>query len=140
MIGLAYSGCNDTAAIFFLSASLCLHGAVSAATLPSMVDIAPNFAGITMGIVTTIGIATGFVSPIVVGYITFENQSIKAWQLIFKISAAMLLGCGTIYIWLNDTAVQKWNKTPNTGNDSREMKPLYLTDSVRIVKKNNEEH
>lgn len=123
-LGLAYSGCNVTAAVFFLSVSLCLHGAVSAGQLASIVDMAPNFAGITMGIVSTIGIVSGFVSPILVGYITFENQSITAWQHIFEISAAMLIGCGAIYIWLNDTTVQEWNNTSKANNYSKEMKPL----------------
>lgn len=133
MIGLAYSGCNDSAADFFLSAGLCFHGAVSSGTLLSMVDIAPNFAGITLGIVSTVSIATGFISPIVFGYITFENQSIKAWQLIFQISAVMLLGSGAIYICFNDTAVQKWNKTPETVDESEELTPLFKSKAMKIL-------
>lgn len=36
----------------------------------------------------------------------------------------MLLVCGAIFIWLNDTAVQKWNKTSKASDDPKEMKPL----------------
>lgn len=128
--GLAYSGCNVTAAVFFLSVSLCLHGAVSAGQLASIVDMAPNFAGITMGIVSTIGIVSGFVSPILVGYITFENQSITAWQRIFEICAVMLLVCGVIFIWFNDTSVRKWNKLAKPDDNSKEMKPLKKDSTV----------
>lgn len=137
-LGLAYSGCNVSAAVFFLSVSLCLHGAVSAGQLAAIVDMAPNFAGITMGIVSTVGIVSGFVSPILVGYITFENQSITAWQRIFEISAAMLIFCGAIFIWLNDTAVQKWNKTSKPEEDLKEMKPLTTKGAENVVDTNED--
>lgn len=108
-LGMAYSGCSVVSAVAFLALSLACHGATSAGTLSSMVDIAPNFAGITLGIVSSIAIMSGFVSPILVGYITFENQSVGAWQHIFEICAAMLLVCGALYMWLNDTSLQPWN-------------------------------
>lgn len=127
-LGLAYSGCNDFMAVLFLTLSLILHGAVSAGTLASMVDIAPNFAGITLGIVSTITIIPGFVSPIVVGYITFENQSVAAWQRIFEISAGMLLVSGMLYIWLNDTALQPWN-TPQLTEEEQEKEDIADSDS-----------
>lgn len=123
-LGLAYSGCNANAAVFFMTLSLMLHGAVSSGTLSSIVDIGPNFAGITMGIVSTIGIITGFISPIIVGYITFQNQTVNAWQHIFEICAGWLIVCGLVYIWLNDTSIQEWNKAPTTLDDPKELVPL----------------
>lgn len=124
VLGLAYAGCSVTTAVFFMSVSLCLHGAVSSATLASIVDIAPNYAGITLGLVSTVAIMSGFVSPIIVGYITFENQTVEAWRHIYEICAAMLLITGTMYIWLNDTTLQEWNRPPRVANDAKEMKPL----------------
>lgn len=94
-----------------------------------MVDISPNFAGIIMGIVTTVSFTTGTLSPILVGYITFENQTIEAWKLIFQITAGMLLFSGTIYILFNDTSVQKWNK-PLTLEHMKELKPLYKSEAI----------
>jgi nitrate/nitrite transporter NarK len=125
-LGLAYSGCNITTAIFFLTLSLCLHGAVTAGPLSSIVDISPNFAGITLGVVSTITIMSGFVSPIIVGYVTFENQTIGAWQRIFEICAVMLTVCGTIYIWFNDTTLQPWNNLKKVY--PKEIQPLYIDD------------
>lgn len=137
VLGLAYSGCSVTSAVFFLTLSLMLHGAVSTGTLSSIVDIGPNFAGITLGIVSTVAIITGFVSPIIVGYITFENQSIEAWQHIFEITAAMLIVCGAIYIWLNDTTLQPWNRTPKAMEFPKELMPLFTGD-IKMEMKENE--
>lgn len=133
-LGLAYSGCSVISAVFFLTLSLMLHGAVSSGTLASMVDIAPNYAGITLGIVSTATVITGFISPLIVGYLTFENQSIKAWEHIYEICAATLIGCGVLYMWLNDTTVQPWNKAPvNVIDDPKELVPLHKNGSANDV-------
>lgn len=136
VLGLAYAGCSVTTAVFFMSTSLCLHGAVSSATLASIVDIAPNYAGITLGLVSTIAIMSGFVSPIIVGYITFENQSVEAWRHIFQICAVMLIVTGSMYIWLNDTTLQAWNKPPKSSDDPKELKPLNKSKSADVFVKN----
>ena len=135
VLGLAYSGCNLISAVLFFTLSLTLHGAVSTGVLSSMVDIGPNYAGITMGIIGSVAIVTGFISPIVVGYLTFENQSVSAWQHIFEICAVMLIVCGLVYIWLNDTTIQEWNKAPKPAEYPKELMPLY---SEGIVNELNE--
>jgi MFS family permease len=125
VLGLAYSGCNVVSAVFFMTLSLMLHGAVSTGPLSSIVDIAPNYAGITLGVVSTVSIITGFLSPYIVGLITFENQSVLAWQRIFEICAAMLIVCGLGYICFNDTSIQPWNRVPESVEEARELAPLY---------------
>ncbi|KAJ8939621.1 hypothetical protein NQ318_010640 [Aromia moschata] len=44
MLALAYSGCNSSAAIVFLTLAVASNGAVSTGPLASMVDISPNYA------------------------------------------------------------------------------------------------
>jgi MFS family permease len=129
VLGLAYSGCNLIVAVVFFCLSLTFHGTISTGCLSSTIDIAPNFAGINMGIISTFVSNTGFISPIIVGYITFENQSVSAWQHIYEICAAMLIGCGVIYIWLNDTAIQPWN---NPQFDSEQTEPRSPADSGNV--------
>jgi MFS family permease len=118
VLGLAYSGCNLIAAVVFFTLSVAIHGGVSTAYLASIVDIAPNFAGVVFGVVCTISVPTGYISTVVVGYFTFGNQTAAAWRHIFEICAATLVGCGVIYIWLNDTAIQLWNNLENKSEGS----------------------
>lgn len=141
VLGLAYSGCSVTSAVFFMALSLCLHGAVSTGPLSGIVDIAPNYSGITMGIVSSVAIISGFVSPIIVGYLTFENQSIDAWQHIFEICAGMLIVCGGIYIWFNDTSIQPWNKIQQTTSDvPKEMVPLKKSSVTEFVVRSDDDN
>jgi hypothetical protein len=44
MLGLAFSGCNATAAIVFSTVATGVSGAVSTGPLASFIDISPNFA------------------------------------------------------------------------------------------------
>jgi MFS family permease len=125
VLGLAYSGCNVVSAVFFMSLSLMLHGSVTTGPLSSIVDIAPNYAGITLGIISTVAIMTGFISPYIVGWLTFENQNIVAWQHIYEICAGMLLFCGVAYVLFNDTTIQPWNKVSEPIDAARELAPLY---------------
>ena len=39
----------------------------------NMLDIAPQYAGVIMGIVNTIGTSAGFLSPMLVGFITQDK-------------------------------------------------------------------
>lgn len=50
-----------------------VHGAVTTGPLAAVVDIAPNFAGVILGIAGVMGLISGFISPIIVGLLTFEN-------------------------------------------------------------------
>jgi MFS transporter, ACS family, solute carrier family 17 (sodium-dependent inorganic phosphate cotransporter), member 5 len=73
VLALAYSGCNSTVAVVFLTLATAVHGAVSTGPLANIVDLSPNFAGIVLGISGTISVFPGFVSPIIVGILTFNN-------------------------------------------------------------------
>ena len=98
-------------AVIFLTVSLMLHGAVSSGPLASIVDISPNFAGVSLGINSSFSILTGFISPRIVGYLTMGRQSsIEPWQHVFEICAAMQLICGILYLLFSDSSLQEWNK------------------------------
>lgn len=70
---LAYSGCNTIAAIVFLTLGTMSHGAVSTGPLANIVDLSPNHAGVLLGISGMIGVLPGFISPVIVGYLTNDN-------------------------------------------------------------------
>lgn len=111
MICLAFSGCHVVMAVIYLTISLMLHGAVSSGALASVVDISPNFAGVSLGINSTFSTFSGFISPLIVGYLTFGRQnSVEPWKYVFEFCAAMQIFCGILYILFSDSNLQEWNK------------------------------
>lgn len=114
VIGLAFAGCHVILAVILLTISLMLHGAVSSGALASVVDISPNFAGVSLGINSSFSVLTGFISPIIVGYLTFGRQSsIEPWKCVFAICATMQIICGILYLLFSDSSLQEWNKPQN---------------------------
>ncbi|XP_073241577.1 vesicular glutamate transporter 3-like [Porites lutea] len=76
----------------------------------NMLDIAPRYASIIMGICNTIGTTAGFVSPTVVGFIT-QHQSAKEWQGVFWITFAILLAGTVLFCLFMSGERQEWDKT-----------------------------
>ncbi|GLH13609.1 Uncharacterized protein GBIM_18143 [Gryllus bimaculatus] len=109
IMGLAFSGCNSFAAVVCLMLAVGASGAVSTGPLASLVDIGPNFASIILGISNMITVVPGFISPIIVGYLTFQNQTTTQWQMVFIISALMMIVPGILYLLLASSEVQPWN-------------------------------
>lgn len=111
VIGLAFSGCHVILAVALLTISLMLHGAVSSGALASVVDVSPNFAGVSLGINSSFSVLTGFISPLIVGYLTIGRQnSIEPWKYVFAICATMQIICGVLYLLFSDSSLQEWNK------------------------------
>lgn len=110
VLGLAYSGCNAVLACTFIILSSGSHGAVSSGPLAAIIDNSPNFAGVLLGIVNMFCVIPGFVSPIIVSYLTFENQSVDSWSMVFLICAAMLFASGSVFILFSDSSRQEWNR------------------------------
>ncbi|XP_061389143.1 sialin-like [Musca vetustissima] len=129
VVALAYFGHNSTAAIVLLTVATMFHGAVSSGPLASIVDIAPNFAGIVLGISGMIGVLPGFISPYIVGILTLGNQTFESWKYVFLICAAMLIGSGVLYVLFAESTLQKWNDY-NSRADDKELMQLTKDDLI----------
>jgi hypothetical protein len=74
-VGLSFSGCEPAFAAFFVIAGTAINGAVSSGTLPTFVDLSPNYASVLFGICNLVTAPAGFLSPLVVGILTNNNVS-----------------------------------------------------------------
>lgn len=126
VIGIAYSGCNAMMACVFMVLATGCHGAVSSGPLAGIIDNSPNFAGVLLGIVNMFCAIPGFVSPVIVSYLTYENQTVESWRIIFLISAAMLIASGVVYLLFSDSSRQEWNKISQDDKSDDEEKTAAL--------------
>lgn len=62
-------------AVIFLTLALGMNGAASITNLQNCQDLAPNFAGSLYGMINCFGGTTGFITPLLTGFITQENVS-----------------------------------------------------------------
>ncbi|XP_030388374.1 sialin isoform X2 [Scaptodrosophila lebanonensis] len=87
VLALAYFGYNATAAIVLVTMATMFHGAVSSGPLASVVDLSPNYAGISLG------------------------QTLEAWKNVFLIAAGMLITSGVLYVLFGESTLQPWNSS-----------------------------
>lgn len=76
LISQTFVGCQADWVIVLLTLSLASNGASTITNLSNAQDLAPNFAGSLYGIANCIGSTTGFISPMVVGYLTADHVCI----------------------------------------------------------------
>jgi hypothetical protein len=70
----------------------------------------------------------GFISPMVVSFFTYENQTTESWKIVFNISSGLLIGSGLIYVLFADSTQQHWNnETESDDSDCDESRELKVS-------------
>ncbi|XP_050301269.1 sialin-like isoform X2 [Anthonomus grandis grandis] len=116
LIAQTFVGCHASWVITLITLSLAFNGASTITNLSNSQDLAPNFAGSIYGIINCIGSTSGFISPIIVGHLTADNNGLNEWHTIFYIGAAVYIGCGIIFIIFGSAEIQPWNFTEEEQN------------------------
>uniref|UniRef100_A0A6M2DVI5 Putative permease of the major facilitator superfamily protein n=1 Tax=Xenopsylla cheopis TaxID=163159 RepID=A0A6M2DVI5_XENCH len=110
-------------------------GASSSGSLANIVDLSPKYAGTLLGMVKTICVLPGVLSPALVSYIVPRNKQVHLhdeWNIVFFIAAAIYFVSCIIYIWLGSGEEQKWTSknielTETVGAERR----TFLTKSIK---------
>lgn len=76
IVGLSFSGCHSSLAVFFMIAGTMTTGTISAGSMANLVDLSPNFGGVLLGICGLIANGAGAISPLIVGVLTNGNVSL----------------------------------------------------------------
>ncbi|VVC32475.1 Hypothetical protein CINCED_3A020713 [Cinara cedri] len=126
IMGLCFSGCNSIIAVIMLVCATAVNGAVSSGALAAVVDLTPNYAGVIQGIIGTVCVCSGFISPLVVGFLTFHQQTLNQWCKVFYLSGAICISTGLVYIFFGTSKVQKWNAYDDSAANEKEMKLMKL--------------
>ncbi|XP_063237104.1 putative inorganic phosphate cotransporter isoform X2 [Bacillus rossius redtenbacheri] len=108
-VGLAFSGCNKLVSVACLMLATGMSGAISSGPLASHIDLSPNFASILLGVGNMITVIPGIISPIIVGILTYHNQTVGQWQTVFLITAVMSASVGVCYLLCGSSELQEWN-------------------------------
>lgn len=108
-LGLSWSGCHSNLAILFMMTGTAVNGAVSSGSLATFVDLSSNYASVLLGFCNLISTSSGFISPILVGLLTTNNQTVDSWRKVFSISAVVLLITGFVFVLFGTSDEQSWN-------------------------------
>ncbi|XP_015599992.1 sialin isoform X2 [Cephus cinctus] len=116
---IAYIGCNRVAATALLSLSIVIGGAIFIGHLCNHNDLAPNYAGILMGITNTPGTVSAFLLPALVGKLTENGHTFAQWRYVFWVNIVALLVGWLVFVFLGSGSVQDWNYPKEEGSDKQ---------------------
>jgi len=86
----------------------------------NMLDIAPRYACVIMGLTNTVGTITGFLSPMMVGYITV-NKEAEEWRTVFWVTFVIYVVGMLLFCLLMSAEQQPWaNGGSSKNNGERE--------------------
>ncbi|XP_065071186.1 vesicular glutamate transporter 1-like [Rhopilema esculentum] len=129
---------NKGVAIGLLCMGVGVTGLNATGYAVNILDIAPKYAGVIIGISNVFGSMPGFISPQIVGYITTKNTAAE-WQVVFWLTA-VIYGIGVVFFffavsgdkqpWADGTEAVHKEDIPYSkdGKNEEEKKPLMDDD------------
>uniref|UniRef100_A0A915PI03 Major facilitator superfamily (MFS) profile domain-containing protein n=1 Tax=Setaria digitata TaxID=48799 RepID=A0A915PI03_9BILA len=117
LVASGYCGCGqDMLVTTFLTLGVGLSGIQYAGYMVNYLDIAPAFTGPILGIGNTIPAVGGIIGPMLVGQLT-PTGSQEEWQLVFWITAGVLVTGTAIFCLFASDEVQPWALLDNAGTE-----------------------
>jgi ACS family sodium-dependent inorganic phosphate cotransporter-like MFS transporter 5 len=112
-----YFGTDVTRAVVLVSVSFGMSGVYSSGAGVNVLDIAPRYAGVVMGIVNTAGASSGIVGPLVIKAManapkTEVDVLREQWREVFILAAEIYVFGAILFTVLASGEVQSWAKTP----------------------------
>lgn len=125
-----YVGENFILASIFITIAIATTGFCNSSFFATMVDIAPNFAGIIMAVASTFSTFAVLILSSFVGWAIDTNteQIVENWKVIFMVTAGVSILPGILFIACGSAEMQTWNNKNNDddGDDEEcdELSPL----------------
>ena len=87
----------------------CFYGAMFAGVFSNHTDIAPNFAGLLMGMTNMCATVPGFLVPALVGSLTDGVPGLAPWHTVFYMTSSLLLLEFFVFTFFASSEEQFWN-------------------------------
>ncbi|XP_032682800.1 sialin-like [Odontomachus brunneus] len=112
LIIIAYIGCARVTSTVLLTLSIVVCGAIFVGHLTNQNDLAPNYAGILMGITNTPGTISAFILPPIVGALVEQGHTMARWRYVFWITVVAQVLAFFIFATFGSAKIQQWNYPP----------------------------
>ncbi|KAG8329839.1 hypothetical protein J6590_077430 [Homalodisca vitripennis] len=110
LMGLPFVHSNAAAVVLLVSSLGCGAG-IYPGYVSNHLDLAPNFAGLLLGITNGLGNISSILAPLVAGFVVTDETSKEQWMVIFYICAATFFFGNLAFLMFGSAEVQPWNNT-----------------------------
>ncbi|XP_038051386.1 sialin-like [Patiria miniata] len=108
LVTTGYVGCDHTLAIVFLTLSVGCCGIAVSGFNVNHLDLAPDYAGLLMGITNMVGTVPGFLGPLLVGEVTENQETFERWRIIFWTAFGIYIFGMLTYVIFGSGEKQPW--------------------------------
>ncbi|XP_071109664.1 sialin-like [Haliotis cracherodii] len=121
LIGVSYLSADQRMlAVGLLTLTMTVNSTTIASFRVNHLDIAPRYSGQIMGFTQTFAIIGGITSPLVTGAITIDGTR-KQWQIVFIITATIVLFANIVFVVFGSGREQDWAKFKDATIDIPQM-------------------
>ncbi|XP_077288067.1 putative inorganic phosphate cotransporter [Arctopsyche grandis] len=130
---------NVMMCVTVLTIGVGISSAYNVGSMINHIDLAPNFAGILMGITNSISNGIGVFAPLSVSIILKDPSDPSQWRMVFIMMAAVTSFANLVFLLFGSGEKQSWNE-PKQSNDveTKNTKLDYKTKTGLIKQKTME--
>ncbi|CAG7834263.1 unnamed protein product [Allacma fusca] len=110
LVAASYAGVSKSLTVSLLIIGIAINGATYGGYGVNHVDIAPNHAGVLLGVTSTIANVCGIAAPYVASVFINEQPTLDNWQSVFFITAGIYIFDVIFYLTFASGEVQHWNE------------------------------
>ncbi|GFY58935.1 hypothetical protein TNIN_343881 [Trichonephila inaurata madagascariensis] len=130
LLAIIASGCRPVQIVSLFCVALFLNGFAYSGYRVTHVDMTPDFAGIIFGITNTVSNISGIISPMVVGILTFEGETMANWSKVFYITSAVYIICALFYAVFASAEVQPWGEEKKENDKEPKPDRIYFVETT----------
>nr|BAN20727.1 sodium-dependent phosphate transporter [Riptortus pedestris] len=109
LVTIGFVGRDAVAAMTLLIVTVSLGSFLFSGFNINHLDLAPNFAGVLMGIANGLENITTILAPLSVGWFVTDTTSAEDWRIAFIISAIVSVTGNVVFVLFGSTKIQPWN-------------------------------
>ncbi|KAK9504528.1 hypothetical protein O3M35_010844 [Rhynocoris fuscipes] len=109
LVLLGFVGESIVAVMLTLTLCVTFSSFIFTGFIMNHLDLAPNYAGVLIGIANGLENITMILAPLSVGFIVDNTKSIEQWRWVFIISAIVSYVGNIIFVIFGSTKLQHWN-------------------------------
>lgn len=111
MLGIPLVDCDTNLFLVVMIIGMLMTGAQSGGLVPLPSDLSNEFSATIFGIFNMVGMSTGFICPLFIGYILDSDKAnVKhQWWLIYYITAGLRVFGGIIFVLFVDPKTKNWD-------------------------------
>ncbi|GIX82935.1 hypothetical protein CDAR_209881 [Caerostris darwini] len=128
-LGIIAVGCHAQLIVALLCLGMFLNGFVYSGYNITHVDMSPDLAGVLYGITNTIANTGGIVSPMIVGILTANGETVENWNAVFFITVSVYVVCALFYAVFASAEHQSW------GKGKKDIKTASQVNGIHLIEK-----